>query len=490
MVWDTYAFRWIIFELLSTYHFGKMVCFFMSDNYRQEISQLNSLIGQLEDVNIDEGTATINSLKRKELILKEKAVLDVHKNKISQIEISDRGKKRVCWQTRIPSQSKKIRKPNYEAVILELYKFYFDESEVRDYSFGHFFKIALEERASKRALALNTVTRYKKTYNAFLAPLANLDVRNITKDYLEGYLLETAKKFHDEHRAEKFYNVKTNLNLVFNYCLQEGILKVNPVPADNFAYKKTIAKTKPKPEDKAFQPYEIELIRNKCYERIERYKYDINAFAILFSSYTGVRAGEIPTLKWNDIDFKMKQIHIHTQQLIENGTAREVPYTKDEKGIPNGGRLISLDNRVEEILTKLREVQKSIDSPYVFCSKDGKCIRKDSYASALRKLCIGDSSKGTVGLGLRLYNNHAFRISYNSYVLVPMGLTSTERAKILGHSPKVNEEYYTFGLADESISRVTALLNQFYESVNPCEPTIQQFNQKEKSLETANFKAL
>ena len=459
-------------------------------NYKEEISTIHSLISQLEDVNLEDGTATISQLKRKEFLLKEKAVLDVHKNKISQIEISDRGKKRVCWQTRLPSQSQKVRKANYEEIILALYKYYFDESLINDYSFKNIFDLALEERTVKRALALNTVKRYTETYTTFLESLANLDVRNITIDYLDRYLLEIAKKYHEEQLGAKFDNIKTDLNLVFEYCLQRGIVKATPVPKNNFAYKKVIAKEKAKPEDKAFQPYEVKKIREKCYERIERYRYDVNAFAILFSSYTGIRAGEIPTLKWSDINFETNEIHIHTQQLIENKKPREVPYTKDEKGIPNGGRRIPLDNRVKDILLCLKTAQQSINSPYVFCSRNGSCIRKDSYASALRKLCIGDSSKGTKGLGLRLYNNHALRISYNSYVLVPMGLTSVERAKILGHSAKVNEEHYTFGLADESISRVTALLNEFYENTNPCEPILVQSRQKKKSSETSNFKAL
>lgn len=118
-------------------------------NCREEISTIHSLISQLEDVNLEDGTATISHLKRKEFILKEKAVLDVHKNKISQIEISDRGKKRVCWQTRLPSQSQKVRKANYEEVILALYKYYFDESLINDYSFKNIFDLALEERTVK-----------------------------------------------------------------------------------------------------------------------------------------------------------------------------------------------------------------------------------------------------------------------------------------------------------------------------------------------------
>ena len=49
---------------------------------------------------------------------------------------------------------------------------------------------------------------------------------------------------------------------------------------------------------KAYQPNEIELIRTHLWKRVQTLKYDINGYAILFSSETGVREGEIPSLKW------------------------------------------------------------------------------------------------------------------------------------------------------------------------------------------------
>lgn len=57
-----------------------------------------------------------------------------------------------------------------------------------------------------------------------------------------------------------------------------------------------------KPEDKAFQPKEVEKIRKHLWNRIENYTYDVFGYAILFSSYTGIRLGEIPSLKWDDIN--------------------------------------------------------------------------------------------------------------------------------------------------------------------------------------------
>ena len=44
--------------------------------------------------------------------------------------------------------------------------------------------------------------------------------------------------------------------------------------------------------------------------------------------------------------------------------------------------------------------------------------------------------------------NHGLRKSYNSYCLVPSGIPSSDRAKILGQSIETNEKYYTFERLD------------------------------------------
>ena len=46
--------------------------------------------------------------------------------------------------------------------------------------------------------------------------------------------------------------------------------------------------------------------------------------------------------------------------------------------------------------------------------------------------------------GLGITNNHAIRMYFNSYVLIPAGIMVTDRAKILGHSPEVNLHNYSF----------------------------------------------
>ena len=68
------------------------------------------------------------------------------------------------------------------------------------------------------------------------------------------------------------------------------IIAVNIVPSDNGPYKKNLTMSDDRPEEKAFQPHEIEMIRDYLWARVEREKYDVNGYAILFSSHTGSKA--------------------------------------------------------------------------------------------------------------------------------------------------------------------------------------------------------
>ena len=70
------------------------------------------------------------------------------------------------------------------------------------------------------------------------------------------------------------------------------------------------------------------------------------AFAGRISIWSGMRGGEIPALRWSDYDSEKNYLHIHRQQLWDEDEQGkrirliDVDWTKNEKGIPRGGRLI------------------------------------------------------------------------------------------------------------------------------------------------------
>ena len=95
------------------------------------------------------------------------------------------------------------------------------------------------------------------------------------------------------------------------------------------------------------------------------------ALMTLASSYSGLRAGELPVLRKSDDlgDF----LHVHRQQrkeIDENGHQffYELPHTKDERRHPHNGRLVPITPELREILDHANNLPGK--SEYTFHNKE------------------------------------------------------------------------------------------------------------------------
>ena len=392
--------------------------------------------------------AQIAEVTKEEFEYRKNRVLSVHHNMITRLTVKKHGKDVEQWQTRC--NGFRPRCLTYEQLIDKLFQIYFPNDileqppDCADYRFITIFTAAEAVKLNADGAKKETIRRDWILYNKHFKQWSSCDIRKISTEDIKQFILAWCKTDHPT--TKKLYAVKGIFNTVFNYaCAPEHrFLFCNPVPASNAGFKKYCIPDSRKPENKAFQPYEIEEIKIRAWTNVHSC-YDIYSYAALFSISTGVREGEIASLKWSDIYFDLGYIHIHSQQNIETDDNGQRLYyysnsTKDEKGFSKGGRKIPLFLETKKVLTALMNHQKRLDicSEWVFCLKSGEWCKTSGYETALRRLTKG----------FALHNNHAFRMAFNSYVLVPAGLTVAERAAILGHSPEVNERFYTFSTGD------------------------------------------
>ncbi len=135
-------------------------------------------------------------------------------------------------------------------------------------------------------------------------------------------------------------------------------------------------------------------------------------------------------------------IHIHCQQLYDKRVKPKTYYlaltTKNEKGISEDGRLFPLTESIRNILDEIRMLQGEMEmsSEFIFCKVDGTWINEDGYMNFLKRICRS--------FGFKVTNNHAFRMSLNSNVMIPLGIPVTNRARLLGHSVETNLKYYSY----------------------------------------------
>ncbi|MFC1804294.1 tyrosine-type recombinase/integrase [Candidatus Omnitrophota bacterium] len=131
---------------------------------------------------------------------------------------------------------------------------------------------------------------------------------------------------------------------------------------------------------------------------------------VMVALNTGMRKGEILGLMWHDVDIKREVV---TLRDTKNGENREIP----------------INTEVKEVLI---QTKKHPESPYVFCSPDGKPykdIRKSFYA-ACRKAGITD------------FRFHDLRHTYGSQ-LAMCGVDLKTISELMGHKSVRMTERYT-----------------------------------------------
>lgn len=384
-------------------------------------------------------------ITKKERKLKEQLIKSVHVTENGEMRsihhhLPTSGNPKDYYITKLDN-GRKIKGASYESLLNKLYAHYSDG--LTNFSVGMIFKAAIQEKEMTENPSPNTIRKDNADFARFISDdFARKDIRYITDIDIKKYCQAWVTKEHPKKKA--FLSFKGTLNLIFNYAKRHRIIDVNPLESvSNKPYIKSCDTAKAKPEDKILSPEEIEALVTEVRRRMTTIKYGryyINGYAMLFAIETGVRIGELCALKWEDI--KEDRIHIHSQQLNDKQPGGRVyylvPYTKNEKGESEDGRDFPLTLKIKSILDELKALQEELDihSEFIFCHEDGEWIKTDAYVTFLKRLCSS--------LRLKVTNNHALRMSLNSNVLIPLGISVADRAAMLGHSIETNLKFYSF----------------------------------------------
>ncbi len=386
--------------------------------------------------------------KKKELTLKRKLVEEVHKTPSGRNATISKGKPCKSYPdgffyTRLKGDTQ-LKAKTEDELIIKLYEYYFGSDDKR-LTISSVFEQALAEKKATENPKDETIRRSRYEFKRYLSKeFQQKNITTITDAELKAY---TQNLVNSQNMTKKrFLSYKGVLNLIFDYAFGEGIVKTNPVgKIKNAVYLKSCDCSTADSNEKILTPDEIQTLIDEAAQRANK-GYYIYYYALRFSALTGVRIGELCSLKWSDIDFENFTIHIHTQQLsvFKDGHYHyyEVGYTKNERGQSKGGRLFPLTDDILSLLSELTNVliKENIRSDYVFCYANGEWMNTMSYKSFLGKLTRKHKLKAT--------SNHALRRSLNSNVLIPMGISVADRAKLLGHSVETNLKHYSYAQKD------------------------------------------
>lgn len=364
------------------------------------------------------------------------------------------GKKKIVklsnerYMVRVGDDNHQVSSKDMKSLIDKLYDYFMDVDN-KNISVRQVYDEY--EAVRKNTVTENTILREQQTYKRYITDgFANLPIVDVTEDKLKAFI---------NQRIEDIVPIKTDFNLfmtlitgIFQRAEDKEYIVKNPIhKIHKKDYYKKCKVSSVDDNEKIFTKEEIEKIVSKEREKLAKYPTYFVSYSILVSILTGMRVGEIPVLRWSDIDFEKGTIHIHRQQLFIKKTREyiEVGYTKNERQNPKNGRIFPINKRLRKLLEEIQRVQQenNIVSEFVFCNTDGSWITLRAITDHLRRTCSA--------LGFNITNNHAFRMTLNSnYFIGELKLDVRQRAALLGHSVETNEAYYSKIRMEEEVDNV------------------------------------
>lgn len=353
------------------------------------------------------------------------------------------GEKDKKWYTYLPdetkSRKKALKKRNSKEEIEDLVVEYWkqiikiESEKSKKYVFQDAYNNwrSVQDQLVKE----NSVAKYETDFKRFFegTDFLSMKIEDITEDKIRIFMVQTIERLKlPKETSRKLFGYISNS--IF-YARKNLGLESNPLEflkAKDF-YKYCHEKFVP-PETKVVSKDKMKLLQEQFYRDHQKMPNYIPTYAVEFACLTGMRVGEIAALRWECI----------TQEYILIDKSEKSDRTKKRYWIEgtknNKERLFPMTEEIRKLLFKIKKVETEYGylCEWVFANEDGR-IHAPLISACIKTKCRQ--------LGIEVKGIHAFRKTLNSNMRCK-GVSSTVASTILGHSPQVNERYYTFDVMD------------------------------------------
>lgn len=243
----------------------------------------------------------------------------------------------------------------------------------------------------------------------------DLKIKNVDIDDLRT--LQIALK--DGRRTRTVNDYMSFIKHIFSDAFKERVIDYNP-----FVLLKDLRRTEEYARDTKHRALSLEEQSDffAC-ERCKRsYYYNIFRFAIC----TGMRVGEIGSLKYSDI----KDNNIHVERTVTR-TESGGYVVGDRAKTAAGRRIIPMNDKIKEVVTdqiaftKIYENKVSSLDDYIFKSVEGGLLLATPIDREIRRICRS--------IGIAPFTMHAFRATFATRA-IESGMNPKTLQEILGHS--------------------------------------------------------
>ena len=343
------------------------------------------------------------------------------------------------WYTYLPAQGggrvlkKRKSKKDLESIIVDYYK------NSKEVLLEDLFQEWASQKLEYGEIQKQTFDRYTTDFHRFFdnSDIARKDIRKITEDDLELFIRETIRKMGLSNKA--YGGLRLLIIGIFKYAKKRKYtdISITQFMGDLDLPKKCFSKRCVNDEESVFTDIEVEKISDYIRANISLINY-----GILLAFQTGVRVGELCTLKYSDI--KGNKLCIRRTEVRYRGEdGRYVFEVRESPKTEAGNRDIILNSDAQRTLKEIRKLNPF--GKYMFMS-DGKRIKEKAFSVKIVKICRY--------VGIKERSMHKARKTYATK-LINGGVDESLVVRQMGHTSIdcTKNHYYFNNKSDEDAAK-------------------------------------
>lgn len=322
---------------------------------------------------LENGMIDVSTIQKTIEMNERKKYLEMHNHEVWQ------GKDGYFY-TKVDDESKPggrrmIKKSQRKAVEDAIVEFYKGKSE--EPTIESVFNEWIEQKMEYGEIQRQTKERYEVDFSRFFMEIKGKKIKYFTEEDLEDFVKTSIHKNH--LKAKAWGNLRSILSGIFKFAKKKGYtnISITSFLGDLEISRKAFCKDKKTDEESVFTDLEMRKLVGCLQENL-----NIANLAVLMAAYTGMRAGEVVALKWEDIN--EKYIYVHRTQIRYREDGKEIYEVRDFPKTEAGVRKIVIVENLKPILRKLRTLNPFTE--YVF-TKGGEVMKKCVPSSSLRRMC-------------------------------------------------------------------------------------------------------
>ena len=270
------------------------------------------------------------------------------------------------------------------------------------------FEVVTEEWLKYKKNTVTKSTYYNYSYSVAKYLYPSFAGKNITKIKNYNNFIE---ELSDTLSPKTVRDIVTKLKEIINFYEEEHNTKLN-------IKKMSLPKMNKK---------EIQILSNKEKQKLEKYCIEQNSLkslGILICLNTGLRVGEVCALRWENIDFESKKIHIEKtiERIYSKEENKTIVIIDTPKSITSV-RTIPINSKLYNILKQIRGKSKKTD--FVLAGSSEHYVEPRNYQYHFKEILKRSKVKK--------YKFHTLRHTFATNC-IEAGMDIKSLSEILGHA--------------------------------------------------------